>query len=84
MSDEKRITVRVSNKLYEKVAAAAKERNLSINAFVIYALEDSTFEGLEVALANLQKQIDQLGSKIAQEPTIPGSYSKTTKITPVE
>jgi uncharacterized protein (DUF1778 family) len=37
--EEKRITVRVSPSLYDKVVMAANERNLTINAFIIQHLE---------------------------------------------
>lgn len=37
--DEKRISLRVSPELHEQITVAANSRNLSINAFIIQALE---------------------------------------------
>lgn len=39
--NEKRITVRVAPDLYEQIVQEAKARNLSINAFIIQALEEA-------------------------------------------
>jgi uncharacterized protein (DUF1778 family) len=39
--EEKRITVRVSPSLHDKILLAAGQRNLSINGFIIQSLERS-------------------------------------------
>lgn len=72
-SDEKRITVRVSPALYDKVVQAASDRNLTINAFIIQALEvvadfhsqDSlpTLQQIVANVRELQRQIKELNSK---------------------
>lgn len=59
--DEKRIGLRVSPNLYNLVASAASERNLTINAYIIQALERAVDPmSLESRVAILEEQIKNL------------------------
>lgn len=58
--DEKRISLRVAPSLYNKVSAAASERNLTINAFVIQALEHSIDSDFEGRLAIIEEKLRTL------------------------
>lgn len=55
--EERRITIRVSPNLHNKVAQAAGERNLSINAFIIQALEHSIDSDFAARLAAVEAKL---------------------------
>lgn len=62
--DEKRISLRVSPALYNKVAQAASERNLTINAFIIQALESNVQEDAKKELAYLQHHLRMVEDRL--------------------
>jgi uncharacterized protein (DUF1778 family) len=66
--DEKRVTVRMSPEMYEMMVASARERNLSINAFIIRAIENSEFDkALERRMVEIEAFIEELKAKQATD-----------------
>lgn len=63
-TNEKRITVRVAPSLYDKVHSAATERNLSINAFIIQALESSVEDNPRQILDDMVRRIKDIESRL--------------------
>lgn len=65
--DEKRVTVRMSPEMYETMLASAKERNLSINGYIIRALENAELDkALERRMTEMEKAIEELKAKEAK------------------
>lgn len=64
--EEKRITVRVSPLLYDKVALAASERNLTINAFIIQSLENSVETEPKPVLEEILRRLAMVESKLGR------------------
>lgn len=59
--EEKRIGIRVSMDLYEQVLDAAKKKNMSINGFIIQALERIVDPiSIESRLATLEEKVRYL------------------------
>lgn len=53
--EEKRISLRVTPELHEKIATVATSRNLSINAFIIQALESAVDpDGIALRISRLE------------------------------
>lgn len=64
--DEKRITVRVSPDLYNQIVAAAREKNLTINAFIIQSLESIVVGDLKATLDRINIRLDEMEIKIRE------------------
>lgn len=59
--EEKRIGIRVSMNLYEQVLDAAKKKNMSINGFIIQALERIVDpSSVESRLAAIEEKVKYL------------------------
>lgn len=59
--EERRITVRVSPALYNQINSASKERNLTLNAFIIQWLERAVDpSSVESRLAAIEEKVKYL------------------------